>query len=86
MRITLVAAIVLACSSVASYSSAPYNDAIEPSDLHPAIQAGGVPGEPTQYSNRCYTPNFWCYLSGNAPVGARCWCATPYGPVAGVVR
>jgi hypothetical protein len=39
-----------------------------------------------QASNRCYTQYFWCYLPGYAPVGTSCWCPTPNGPVAGVVR
>jgi hypothetical protein len=37
-------------------------------------------------SNRCVTPTFYCYLQQYVPVGTACWCATPYGPVAGVVR
>ena len=37
-------------------------------------------------SNRCMTPNFYCFLSQYVPVGTPCWCATPYGPVGGVVR
>jgi hypothetical protein len=38
------------------------------------------------YSNRCFTPYFWCLLPGPVPVGAACWCATPNGPIGGVVR
>lgn len=38
------------------------------------------------YSNRCFTPYFWCYLPQYAPINAPCWCATPNGPVNGVVR
>jgi hypothetical protein len=34
-------------------------------------------------SNRCFTPYFWCFLPGYAPVGAPCWCPTPNGPVGG---
>lgn len=37
-------------------------------------------------SNRCFTPYFSCLLPGYAPLGTACWCATPNGPVAGVVR
>jgi hypothetical protein len=37
-------------------------------------------------SNRCFTPYFWCYLPGFAPINTPCWCASPNGPVAGVVR
>ena len=44
-------------------------------------QQQGVP-----LSNRCFTPYFWCYLPGYAPVGSACWCASPNGPVGGVVR
>jgi hypothetical protein len=39
-----------------------------------------------QFSNRCFTPYFWCYLPGTAPINTPCWCASPNGPVAGVVR
>jgi hypothetical protein len=37
-------------------------------------------------SNRCVTQVVVCILPGYAPVGLACWCATPYGPAAGVVR
>jgi hypothetical protein len=37
-------------------------------------------------SNRCYTPYFWCYLPGYAPINSACWCASPNGPIGGVVR
>ena len=37
-------------------------------------------------SNRCFTPQFWCYMQQVAPVGTRCFCGTPYGPVQGIVR
>jgi len=36
-------------------------------------------------SNRCLTPYFWCLLPGYFPVNSPCWCATPNGPVPGVV-
>jgi hypothetical protein len=36
-------------------------------------------------SNKCLTPAFFCYLPSYGPVGAPCWCASPYGPVAGRV-
>jgi hypothetical protein len=32
---------------------------------------------------RCFTPQGMCWLPGSAPPGTPCWCATPYGPVAG---
>lgn len=35
--------------------------------------------------NRCFTPQFWCWLPGYAYVRTPCYCATPYGPVAGMV-
>jgi hypothetical protein len=37
-------------------------------------------------SNRCVTPTFYCFLPRYAPVGVPCWCASPYGPVGGVVK
>jgi len=39
-----------------------------------------------QVSNRCATPSGSCVLDQSAPVGTPCWCATPNGPVSGVVR
>lgn len=39
-----------------------------------------------QLSNRCATPAGSCVLDQSAPVGTPCWCATPNGPVSGVVR
>lgn len=38
------------------------------------------------YSNRCFTAYLWCLLPGQFPVGSACWCASPNGPVPGVVR
>jgi hypothetical protein len=44
----------------------------------------------TQYyprmSNRCQTPQFWCWLPAYAPVGTSCYCGTPSGPVRGFVN
>lgn len=37
-------------------------------------------------SNRCFTQHFWCFMQQAAPIGAQCWCGSPYGPVPGVVR
>lgn len=36
-------------------------------------------------TNICQTPNMWCVLNQFGPAGAPCWCATPYGPVSGVL-
>jgi len=47
---------------------------------------GRIPVTQAQTSNRCYTPTFYCFLPQAIPVGYACWCATPYGPVAGVAR
>ena len=38
-----------------------------------------------QYSNRCFTNRGWCYVPGAAPLGAPCYCGSPYGPIAGRV-
>ncbi|SEJ88935.1 hypothetical protein SAMN05428950_104174 [Sphingomonas sp. OV641] len=35
--------------------------------------------------NRCFTPQFWCWLPSYAPIGVSCFCGTPYGPVWGRV-
>ena len=86
MRIFTISAIVLTLSSVTPYSSTQYSDVVEHGNLSASSQIGPGLMEFIQVSNRCFTPQFWCYLPGNAPVGARCWCATPYGPVEGVVR
>lgn len=37
-------------------------------------------------SNRCFTPYFWCFIPHVVPVGTPCYCASPYGPVQGIVR
>jgi hypothetical protein len=39
-----------------------------------------------QYSHRCFTPQFWCGLPQPLPLGSRCFCNTPYGPIYGIVR
>jgi hypothetical protein len=31
----------------------------------------------------CFTPYLWCQLPGAVPVGTRCYCNTPSGPVFG---
>lgn len=36
-----------------------------------------------QLTNICQTPEMLCMLNQKGPVGATCWCMTPYGPVAG---
>ena len=90
MRVaSLFALVVLIPGAAVPRSSTADHDAVNLGDLHAAIQTISVGqdlGEPIQVSNRCFTPNFWCYLPGYAPVGANCWCATPNGPVYGVVR
>lgn len=37
-------------------------------------------------SNVCYTQYFYCILPRYVPVGTACWCASPNGPIGGVVR
>ncbi len=37
-------------------------------------------------SNICQTPYGACYLPGYAARGMQCWCASPQGPIGGVVR
>lgn len=44
------------------------------------------PAQAQPTSNKCYTPQFWCLLPGYGPVGAPCYCNTPYGPVPGIIR
>jgi hypothetical protein len=39
-----------------------------------------------QYGSICQTQYGWCRLPGTAPLGSRCYCATPQGAVYGVVR
>jgi hypothetical protein len=46
--------------------------------------AGDTLAQPAE-GNRCFTPQFWCWLPGYAYLGTPCYCATPYGPVNGVV-
>jgi hypothetical protein len=47
---------------------------------------GGLSQLAAATSNRCATPAVVCILPQPAPVGAPCWCATPYGPQNGVVK
>jgi hypothetical protein len=54
--------------------------------LSAAMNADSYPKLAQAYDNRCFTPYFWCYLPGPAPINSPCWCASPNGPVAGVVR
>lgn len=43
-----------------------------------------VPQVPPHYPGTiCFTPYMWCPLPGAVPVGTRCYCNTPYGPVFG---
>jgi hypothetical protein len=51
-----------------------------------AAIAFAPPAPAQQMSNRCVTPQFWCILPAAAPVGTPCYCSTPYGRVAGVIR
>jgi len=51
-----------------------------------ALLSGPAQSQYAPVSNRCFTPQFWCWLPGFGPVGTPCFCNTPYGPVNGVVR
>ena len=43
-----------------------------------------LPQVPPHYPGTiCFTPYVWCQLPGAVPVGARCFCNTPYGQVFG---
>jgi hypothetical protein len=37
-------------------------------------------------TNQCQATYLSCTLPGYAPIGTPCWCATPTGPVVGVVN
>ena len=94
MRInTVIAIIILTCGLATSHGSI--------SDMRgyrrtatreaiPHLSKSDLLGEgfeiAQQTSNRCFTPYFWCFLPGWAPINTPCWCATPNGPVGGVVR
>jgi hypothetical protein len=49
-----------------------------------AIAAGPAAAQPLGMV--CQTPYGWCGMPGPAPVGSQCYCATPQGPIYGVVR
>jgi hypothetical protein len=88
MRIKAAIVFILLSGSFVSHSSTVRQGSgslMEPRAGQVSSVEDGI-GNPIQLSNRCFTPTFWCYLPGNAPINARCWCATPNGPVAGVVR
>lgn len=40
----------------------------------------------TPMSQRCFTAQFWCMMPVAAPIGASCFCNSPYGAVPGIVR
>ena len=94
MRIVAIMAIVLlTCGFVPPNNARRDDGAIRRTLAHTSVRP--IPNiEPLddrrefaqQVSNRCFTPYFWCFLPGYAPVGTGCWCATPNGPVAGVVQ
>ena len=94
MRVALVSALIVMVSGLtASRSTKPDNDLISLRDLHAPMQyrqsndaIGARIQLAQQYDNRCFTPSFWCYLPQNYPVNIACWCATPYGPVQGIVK
>ena len=95
MRIAIaIAIVVLAGGSAAPHGSMLGTGAVRwraeqafISDISDGNRPGGhIQLAQQPYSNRCVTPYFTCVLPQPVPVGAACWCATPYGPVAGVVR
>jgi len=49
------------------------------------LMVGGSGEAQAPMSNRCFTPSFWCWLPGFAPIGMPCYCGTPYGPIQGRV-
>lgn len=88
--------IMLALIVMSSGSALPHSTAPEPSN-HRLHKLGAQPWKSQDFlqdrietaqmvSNRCVTPYFWCLLPQFVPVGTTCWCATPNGPVVGVVR
>lgn len=42
-----------------------------------------VPGPSPQISSRCGTPYGACPIPGGGPIGAGCYCQSPYGPIGG---
>lgn len=90
---TIIAIVILTLGSAASHgtratipgSKFPEHTLIQQT---PAANRLGESFEIAQVpvSNRCFTPYFWCYLPGYAPIGSSCWCPSPNGPVGGVVQ
>jgi hypothetical protein len=88
MRIKIIVALIIISQGVLASPSIPNHlklrkvpDAIRLEHRQVPFEIAQVPS-----SNRCFTPYFWCYLSGYAPINSPCWCGSPNGPVAGVVR
>lgn len=50
------------------------------------LMVGQDTGAQVPLSNRCFTPQFWCYIPQVGPVGTQCYCLTPGGPVYGYLR
>lgn len=90
MRVAFVLVVIAMVSSLAtSYRSKPDDGLINPRDRHAPTNGlfrGRIQLAQVQYDNKCFTPNFWCFLPQAYPINTPCWCATPYGPVQGVVR
>jgi hypothetical protein len=96
MRITtLIAVVVMTCASANPHSPIPDNRVnrvagrtLEHSCVRHISHRDSLDDglEFAQaLSNRCLTPYFWCFIPQYVPVGTPCWCATPNGPVGGVV-
>lgn len=89
---TRIAIAILSITMGASFGSSPgpASNTVTPrwqgNELSVATSADNYPKLAQAYDNRCFTPYFWCYLPGPAPINSPCWCASPNGPVAGVVR
>jgi hypothetical protein len=49
------------------------------------VAAGGAQDVPPHDPGTiCFAPTFWCWAETPAPVGTRCFCPSPYGPVEGI--
>ena len=90
---TIIATVILTLAAAASHgtrATIPSSELSEHTLIQQAPAANplreGFEIAQVPVSNRCFTPYFWCYLPGYAPVGLSCWCASPNGPIGGVVR
>lgn len=98
IKINIISLFIFLGSSLVVYADCTSQDIFQMksrgfSDLEIMRICGAPPNQSNPFQNYaspiptniCQTPNMWCVLNQLGPVGAQCWCATPYGPVTGTL-